>query len=279
MLGRYTKYLNIGLGGTVGTVAGDLVGRVLSSPLVGYCYENIMTADFCYQNLTLVKDSIFNPTSSTSVASCVSELNPVYVCLVAGMGIAGATCGYVYSRPHRVRFHDVVVEVIRELDGDDVEDQSDDEEDQVQAIVREDNEHERRLAAAGYTGDIPRKYQDAVYQNIMVDPVILLTVDHTTTSDSIDETTVIDIMSRSNDPICPLTRKPFDGYILNRSLKNEIKEWVDAKVRELTEKSLNEMPREKCREKLIELQRFFAHRKPLPARSEEEMRRFIRCSQ
>jgi hypothetical protein len=129
----------------------------------------------------------------------------------------------------------------------------------LQIVGPEENEHERRLREIGYEGEIPEAFIDPVWKSIMYNPVILITSDHTT-SHSFDEMTALNIAQTQSNPVCPLTRRPFSGYILNRDLKQIIQDWVDKKVAELSA-DWTQLPREQAKLKMLEASRFFATRR------------------
>lgn len=129
----------------------------------------------------------------------------------------------------------------------------------LQIVGPEENEHERRLREVGYEGEIPEAFIDPVWKSIMFNPVILITSDHTT-SRSFDEMTALNIAQTQSNPVCPLTRRPFSGYILNRDFKQIIQDWVDKKVAELSA-DWTQLPREQAKIKMLEASRFFATRR------------------
>lgn len=152
------------------------------------------------------------------------------------------------------------------------DDQVDDTPQQLLEI--EENEHEKRLREVGYEGEIPEAYLDPVWKTIMFNPVILITVDHTT-SHSIDESTALYIKGSQKNPVCPLTRRSFSEYILNRDLKQIIQAWVDKKVAELSP-DWAALPREQSKIKMLEFARLFTQRKPLPKLLEADQLLHIR---
>lgn len=101
--------------------------------------------------------------------------------------------------------------------------------DNIDNINNIDNPHETRLNQAGFTGEIPIDFIDPVSHTIMVDPVIPITEDRKI-GRSYQKDTIVSLTRHSTPPLCPLSRKPFYGYIFNRDLKNIINNWVDKTV-------------------------------------------------
>jgi hypothetical protein len=264
-------FIGAGMGMVVGLVATERLNNT----------HDLSDAWICYPHPGTNSCADFNPVFSTRThaypdfyrSRWLSSRDVTYI--IVTVMVIFAFFGALYGVLRGSRLRDADIHVNNEPDQVDDADMDEANEDALPLLMQNapeqlENRHEQRLREAGYQGAIPDAYKDPVSRSIMVNPVILITKDHTT-SQSYDEETVLDLIQRENY-LCPLTRKPFKEYILNRDLKNLIDKWVEDRIAEMAAKPFNELPRDIAKQKLLEAQGFFRKRVPVKPLSEEDVK-------
>lgn len=110
---------------------------------------------------------------------------------------------------------------------------------------------ELRLLEQGFEGEIPEPFRDPITLGLKKNPVILVTDDHSATT-SFEQSSIDAWEQTSHSRQCPLSRKKYEGYILNRDLKAVIEMWGEQILQKLHAKDLYTLPKNVALKKLRE---------------------------